>query len=106
MHTSDVVKKANQYKKSTQWGTLRTIHWFPWSFLKITRDIRCASKWINWCQSSSNCLSNRIRQIYRYSLHCTKKALDKGLVPLISHQLLPSVTFNSSEASEFVDSFV
>jgi len=28
-------------------------------------------------------LINRIRQIYRYSLHCTKKALDKGLVPLI-----------------------
>jgi len=27
--------------------------------------------------------SNRIRQIYRYSLLCTKKALDKGLVPLM-----------------------
>jgi len=34
---------------------------------------------------SSCCFSNRIRQIYRYSLHCTNKVLDKGLAPSNTH---------------------
>jgi len=29
---------------------------------------RCASKWIHWRQTSTNCFSKRIRQIYRYSI--------------------------------------
>jgi len=47
----------------------------------ITGDRRCAFKGIHWCQTS-NSFSNRIRHIYRYSLHYKEKALDKGLVPL------------------------
>jgi len=40
-------------------------------------DSRCESKGIHWCQTSSNCFSSWIRQIYRKV--CTvqkKKALD------------------------------
>jgi len=81
MHTGDMEKKAKQLK-STQWGALRTINWFPWSFQKVTGDSRCASKGIHWFQTSLNCFSNRSRQIYRHSLQCTKKALDQGFVPL------------------------
>jgi len=36
--------------------------------------------------------SNRIRQIYRYSLHCTKSALDTGLVPLMKRRLSYSLS--------------
>jgi len=64
-----VIKRQNNKKKSTQWDALRTTNWFPWSLPKVTGDSRRASKGIHWCQTSANCF----RQIYRYSLHCTKR---------------------------------
>jgi len=82
MYTSDVVKRQSN-KKSIRWGALRTRNWFPWSFPKVTGDNRCAPKGIHCCKTSSKGFSNRIWQIYRYSLHCTKTTLDKGLSPLI-----------------------
>jgi len=71
MHTRDVVKMQNNKNKFSRahWETF----WYPWSFPKVTCDIRCASKWIHWYQTSTNCFSNRIRQIYRYTLHCKKE---------------------------------
>jgi len=57
MYISDVL--VRQKIKYTQWGALRSIHWF---LRKVTVDIRCASKGIRWCQTSSICFSNRIRQ--------------------------------------------
>jgi len=48
-----VAKRQNNKKKYTQWGALRTIYWFPWSFPKVTGDSQCTSKGIHWCQTSS-----------------------------------------------------
>jgi len=60
-------------------------------FLKIYslgRNENHKLKRIHWCQTSSKCFSNGIRQIYRYSLYCTKKALDKDLAPLRLNTIL------------------
>jgi len=63
MHTGEVVKRQNN-KKSTQWCALGTINWFPWSFLKVTGESRCASKGIHWYHTSSNSFSYTVLDKY------------------------------------------
>jgi len=62
MHKSDVVKRQNNknlLSGRTENHKLISVNHFP----NVTGYIRCPSQGIHWCQTSSNCFPDRIRQM-------------------------------------------